>query len=255
MSELGIDTSAPADSALPVGAETEAPDPAEVMRSIAAEGGWSPKEKWKGDPEAWRDAPDFLRKTNGALKASRKQIDAVTRMAATQVERIQAQAMADAEAKIAAAAEAGDADLAREGAADLKRAHAKPDPEVVSFAAKHPWFDPQTGDSEARAVALAAAEKSFKLGGSAADQVAAAEQATRKRFPELFEDGDAPEAEIARRQPPAVQGGQRSATGAPRERGVAELPAGVRAAYTPKFLKSFNLTMAEAAAAYWKENP
>ena len=246
MSELDIAT-APEVTAPP-------PDPMDRMRAIAAKGGWSPQDKWKGDPDAWRDADVFLEKNTDALKAARRQVEAVTRMASAQVERIQAEAIAHAEAKIAAAAEVGDTDLAKEGAADLKRAHVKPDKLVIDFAARHPWFDPETGDAEARAVAIAAAQKVVDSGGTVAQQLAAAEQATRKRFPELYEDDEAPEPAPARQAPPAVQGGQRSATGAPRERGVAELPSHVKAALTPKYLRTFNLTLPEAAAAYWKEN-
>lgn len=249
MSDTGIETAeAPADAGPP-------PDPMDLMREIAAEGGWSPKDKWKGDPEAWRDAPDFLRKNAGALKATRKQVEAVTRMAAQQVEKATADAIRDAKAMIKEAASTGDEDLAEQGAAQLELATAKPDPEVAAFAKANPWFHPVTGEPEARAVAIAAAEKVFKLGGTVAEQVAAGEKEARKRFPELFEDGEADEPP-PRRQPPAVEGGRRAAsTGAPRERGWADLPAAVRSSITPSYLRTFGLTQDEAAKAYFKENP
>lgn len=224
-------------------------DPATLLQEVASEMGWAPKEKWRGNPEEWRDIPDFFRNTPKVLKSLRDQVRRSGQATAEIIERNRRQAIEDAERRIAEAAEAGDREAATQAAEDLKRANDKPDPLVADFYAKHNWMTP---GNPAYSVALAAAQKVADTGGSVQAQLDAAEKEVRKRFPEEFgeEGADAP----ARKQPPAVEGGQRTASGAPRKKGWSDLPATVRQSVSSKQLKDWGLSQDEYAAAYWKEN-
>lgn len=222
--------------------------PDAIFAAVAAEMGHSPKEKWKGDPEKWKDAKTFILDTPKALKAVKAQLETTTRAAAAAMERIRAEAIADAEARIAEAAESGDREAARAATDDLKRATAKPDPMVEDFGRRNPWM---ITDEAAKSVAIATAQKVADSGGSVAEQLAAAEKEVRRRFPEHF---DTVEDEPSGRQPPAVHGGQRIAAAAPRKKGWNDLPTAVRGAMTPKMLKMFDQTQDEYASAWFKEN-
>lgn len=239
---------AEATNAAVVEAAVEALDGQALVDSIATDMGWTPKDKWKGEPEKWRDSATFLRATPTVLKNTREQLERTNRAAQRAIERAREQAIADAEAKVAAAAEIGDAAAAKEAAAELRNASRAPDPAVQEFANRNPWYP---SDEAATALAIATAEKVMQNGGSAAEQMAAAEREVRKRFPEHFDD-ELPEVKSSKGAP-AVQGGQRSASPAPRERGWSDLPASVRQQVSPKVLKGFGMTEAEYAKSYWQE--
>lgn len=222
--------------------------PDAVFASVASEMGWSPKDKWRGDPEKWIDPKTFILNTPKALKAARGQVETATRMAERALEKAQKDAIAEARAEIAAASAAGDAEAADAAAEKLQRASRAPDPVVADFAKRNPWYNT---DDMATQVAIAAAQKVVDSGGSVADQVAAGEKEVRKRFPELFEEADD---EPTGRAAPIVQGGQRTAAPAPKKQGWNELPQAVRAAWTPARQKKFGLSPAEIATSYFEEN-
>lgn len=238
---------APAEIATP---ETD-DSPEAVFSRVAAQMGHSPKEKWRGDPEKWVDPLTFILNTPKVMKGAKDQLEKSARAAAAAMDKVRTEAIADAEARIAAAAEAGDRDGAAAATADLKRASAKPDAAVTDFAARHAWYNT---DQVATSVAIAAAQKVADSNGSVAAQLAAAEKEVRKRFPELFDDQAFEEDEPQARAPPAVHGGQRVASAAPRKKGFSDLPKDVQRSMTPKLLKSFGLTEAEYAESYFKEN-
>lgn len=223
--------------------------PHELMQEVAGELGWAPKEKWKGDPDDWRDADDFLRRTPQMVKSLKKQMESANRIAADRIDKIRAQAMQDAEARLAAAVEEGDAEAAAAAVADRDRANAKPDKEVVDFAARNDWFNTNHAATQ---LAIAKAGEIANTGGTVSAQLEAAEKEVRKRFPELFEDE--PE-ERPSKPPPAVHSGaQRSTSQAAREKGWNDLPRAIQSAATPKFLKSMELTQAEYAKVWFQEN-
>lgn len=238
---------APADTAAPE--VDDSPDA--VFSRVAAQMGHSPKDKWRGDPEKWVDPLTFILNTPKVMKGAKDQLEKSARAAAAAMDKVRSDAIADAEARIAAAAEAGDKEGAAVATADLKRASAKPDAAVTDFAARNAWYNT---DPAATSVAIAAAQKVADSNGSVAAQLVAAEKEVRKRFPELFEDQAVEEDEPQVRNPPAVHGGQRVASTAPRKKGFSDLPKDVQRAMTPKLLKSFGLSETEYAESYFKEN-
>lgn len=224
-------------------------DPQSLLDGVASEMGWSPKDKWKGDPDKWRDSTAYLKATPQVLKSMKEQLERSARVASQTIERNQREAVADAERRIEAAAAAGNAEAVKQATQDLKEASRAPDPQVSDWAAKNPWY---LTHKKATTLAIEAAQEVADTGGTVAAQLAAGEAEVQKRFPELF--GDEPPEDKPSRAPPAVQGGQRSSTTAPRKRGWSDIPAAARAVMTPKILKSFNQSEAEYAEAYWAEN-
>lgn len=225
--------------------------PDAVFAAVAAQMGHSPREKWKGDPDKWIDAKTFILNTPKVIKSTKDQLDRSARAAAAAMEGVRSAAIADAKARIAAAAAAGDGETAAAATEDLERASAKPDPAVEAFATRNTWFNT---DAIATQVAIAAAQKVADSGGSVAAQLAAGETEVRKRFPEYRDDAEQDDDEPPARVPPAVQGGQRTASAAPRKKGWNDLPKDVQRTMTAKHLKSFGLTSEEYAESYFKEN-
>lgn len=224
-------------------------EPGDLLASVASEMGWSPKEKWKGDPEKWRDAASFLKNTPQVLKNTKEQAERATRAAAQAIERNRTAALADAEARIAEAAANGDTAGAAEAARDLREISRGPDAGLDAFVEKNRWFKTNL---QARQLAIAAAQEVADTGGSADEQFEAGEREVKKRFPELF--GETAEGDKPSKAAPTVQGGQRTAHAGPRKRGWADLPANIRQTMTPKNLKLFGQTEAEYAESYWQEN-
>jgi hypothetical protein len=223
--------------------------PTDIMHEVASEMGWSPKEKWKGNPDDWRDADEFLKRTPQMLKALKKQVESSNRIAADRMEKVRQKAIEDAEARIAAAVESGDMDDARQAMADRDKAAARPDPQAEAFAVKNSWFNTNQAATQ---LAIAKAGEIANTGGSVAAQLEAAEAEVRKRFPELFDDE--PE-ERPSKAPPAVHGGaQRSPVQAAREKGWNDLPKHIQGAMSEKTLKSFGLSKEEYAKSWFKEN-
>lgn len=252
MSEQAVETggSAAPDPAVIAGAAAEADDsPEAVFAGAASEMGWSPKDRWKGDPEKWVDAKTFILNTPKALKAAKQQVERVVRVSAEQMEKLRTDAMATARAEVRAAAASGDPEQIELAAENLARASQKPDPAVAKFAASNAWFET---DEAARNVAIAVSNKVAQSGGSVSEQLEAAEKEVRKRFPEHFEDDAEPAPQ--RKQAPAVEGGQRTASPSARKTGWNDLPNHVKAAWSPKRLSQFGMTQAEVADSYFKEN-
>jgi len=247
VSDVQVDTDAPVAAAAPE-PEPAALDGQALIDNVAGEMGWSPKEKWTGDPEKWTDAATFLKNTPRIVEKTKKQVERNARVAAQAMERMREKAMKDAEERIAAAAADGDTDGVREATKELKEASRPVDPGYAGFVARNTWFDT---DPVARQVALAAAEKAYNNGASPTEQYAAAEKEVQRRFPEHFE-ADAPAEK--QRSAPSVAGGQRAASATPRQKGWNDLPASVRDANERYFVKKGLLTREEAAAAYWQEN-
>ncbi len=221
-----------------------------LIESVASEMGWSPQEKWKGDPDKWRPADQFLKATPKVVKSLKEQNATANRVATQQMERVRAEYAADAERRIAEAIANGDTEAGAKATADLKAATSKSDPQTDAFVAENAWFN---SNRKATRLALETAEEIAQAGGSVAEQLAGAEKEVQKRFPELFEDDEASEPP-ARKQPPAVEGGQRTAAPAARKKGFSDLPRDIQRAITPKQLKSWGLTEAQYAESYFKEN-
>lgn len=265
MSDEHQPDNAPAEDAPRVeGAEAEAQQPetqedpeAKVRQNIAKTMGWKAKEEWKGDDSKWVDADAFLGKTGDTIKSLKDQFQRVVRTAEHMVAKNRAQAIRDAEAMVRQAAEVGDLDGVDAAARNLSRVTAEnADTGGVAdrdaFLRRNPWYE---SNPEAQGLAFGAAQRVANAGGTPQEQFEAAEQAVRKRMPELF---DAPAATTpaprAPKAPPTVQAGNRTPGGS-REPGVADLPPEARKA-GEKFVRSGMVeNLAEYAKAYWAENP
>lgn len=247
--------------------ETEigAPDPDYEREVIEArQGGWVPKDEWRGNPDDWRDAPDFNKRGREILPYVRRQLDEereareserkefeqrierLQKMQRKSLERMRDRdAAAFGEAK-RYAVERGDTDtydrLSKEEQEALKAYDDDPSEEDDKSAddplAHLPPADRSTIESWASANQAWANDpvvggycgQQFQRirrespGMPVKDQLAEAEQMTRRKFPEAFG--------ISRSRPDAVEGS--NGRGAARSHGgrfAAKLPPEAKAAF------------------------
>lgn len=254
-----------AGSEAPEGVESKAPverDEVEskILATLARKQGWSPKEDWKGDPDKWVDAEQFLDNTAAINKALRKQvkdhanqIEGVNRAAQKAIETARQRALADLRREHAQAVRDGDEEAAAAAVEEIVKTAAQTgETPVDKFTKKNPWFGTDTAATKwARAAAQVVADE----GGSAQEQLEAAEQAVRDKFPKLFDDApeDSP-SRPASKSPPALQPGQRATQTAPRAKTWASLPPAVQAQAEKAYVSKGMLTREEYAKTYFEEN-
>lgn len=220
------------------------------VTAAAVKAGWKPKDQWKGDTTNWSDAPDYLAGLGNQNKTLKGELERQAKVAAQAIETNKRRAIEDARRQIAEAAESGDAKAAIEAAQNLERATSLGSTPKDEFKTRNPWFETDTG---ATAFAVGIAQTIADQGGSAKEQLEAAEAAVRKRFPELFEDSDAAPEVRPSRGAPHVQSGTRTAS-APRKKGWADMPDHARQLNEKAFVKKGLMTREEIADAYWQEN-
>ena len=235
----------------PVDVPVEADEPT-PFDGLAREMGWFPKSDYKGDPEKWRPAEDYIKqgvKSTKALKRDlqevKKTADRLARTSAAITERALAEQRAELEAAHDQAVDLGDRKAAREAASEI----AKLDSQAVEapsheadFARDNPWYGV---DDEATAYAVSVSQRLATQGKSVDEQLEAAATAVQKRFPELF-DEPAPKKAAPRVGAPTVRG---SSIGS-REKGFNDLPADAKLAWA-NYDKSFKAR--GHAAGYPKE--
>jgi hypothetical protein len=262
------------------GVITEDEHALELSRSVAKRMGWTPREDWKRDPAKWVDAPDFLEQTPRELESLKERLKRTGQAAEAAMAEAQRQAQADAEARVRAAVEAKDPDEALRASRDLARTSGPP-PQTVAWMGRNPWF--QT-DQDAQVLAVAEINRRAAMGASIEDQLEAAEQKVRLRFPEHFdppssfglrrdesaEGGGQREVRLSERAAPVVQSGSRGGNATPKVKGFADIHAGDRALYQKHFAARFEnsirakdkkLTAEQVqeqarglyAATYWRE--
>lgn len=231
-----------------------------ILSTLARKQGWSPKEDWKGDPDKWVDAEQFLDNTAAINKALRKQvkdhanqIEGVNRAAQKAIETARQKALTDLRREHAQAVRDGDEDAADALVGEIVKTAAQTgEAPVDKFTQKNPWFGKDTAATKwARAAAQVVADD----GGSPSEQLEAAEQAVRDRYPKLFDD--APEDSPSRpapKAPPAVQGGQRATQTAPRAKTWASIPPSIQAQAEKAYINKGMLTRDEYAKTYFEEN-
>lgn len=254
------------DDAIDAGGEQgqASPEPAsegelEIARKVAKRLGWTPKEEWTRDPDKWRDADEFLDNTPREIDSLRERLRRAGQAAEDAIEEGRRRARAEAEAELRGAVREGDEDRAV-AAADRVAKSAGPHPETVAWMSRNAWFETDPG---ARALAASEVERVAKSGGTIRDQLDAAEKLVRQRFPEHFGEVRTPERETRlseRKAPPAVTGGSRATTTAPKEKGWSDLPREARDQATKHFIRQYQgygLTEAQAQAryakAYWRD--
>lgn len=179
--------------------EAAEPTAEEVLNAVASDLGWSPKDQWRGAPEDWRPATEFLKQTPSILRAAKKTAERLqgqqNRIVAEMAKMTQEQRErmdAASERALEEAIETGDTAKAKEIMDGVKasRAPAK-EPALVEFEARNAdwlYVDPEATDF---AAALSARLQAQGVTGVA--QLTQVEAAVKKRFPEHFEEADEPE--------------------------------------------------------------
>lgn len=236
--------------------ETTEPNPIEAL---AADLGWTPKDKFRGDAEKWKPADEFIRASRDINQNLHREIrglrDQVGQMA-TVSSRILADKIAERDSYWQGihekAVEDGDKDLARRAVSELgkieeEKRTATPEstlpPETAAFVERNSkWFNV---DPLATMRAQEVAEALAKRGIPVAEQLTQAERAIRKEFPEHFP--------TAAKQPAAVQTGQARNPGTgSRKKGFADMPAeSQKMAQTYK--EEHGIPLEKFAESYWQD--
>jgi len=220
---------------IPEDDEDDEPPPPDPVADLARTMGWRPKEQFKGDPNLWKPADQYIkagaeiqRGLSRDLKDLRGTVDNMTRTQAAILEQTLAEQRDKLVARYNRAVEDGDAQTSFQvgraidnlnGQAQALQQQpgpqiAPPPPEAVNWVERNPWFNK---DPLARDLALNVAERYANAGESADVQLAAAEREVRKLYPHLFG--------ASSKDPPGVsQPGGRGGSGAKKGSTFADLP-------------------------------
>ncbi len=238
--------------------------PSEI-EALAAEEGWSPEDKWRGDPDKWVDARTFIRQGRTILRSTLQRQDGELGEMKTTMEefrdyarkseqRAYDRAMFNLKAQQRAAVEEGDtaaydaADkkidaLGKEAPAPAtKAADRSPDedPNFKVFSADNPWYG---GDVEMTAYAesIAAVVGRKHEGPAFYDKIA---EEVRVKFADKFKNA-------ARKSPSRVEGSGAGTMrrGSGNGKTYADLPPEAKAACT-RFVKQKLMTRDEYVADY-----
>lgn len=200
-----------------------------TVEDLASDMGWSPKDKWRGAPDDWKPAHEFVRTTaninrglRDTLKGVQTQVANMARTSAVMTERAVAAERERLQAERKEAFEVGDSaayEQASEKLATLPTAPQNLAPEVTDFIERNAsWWQK---DQDATAWAIARSAELERTGIGAARQVSIVEREAKTIFPELFESEPKPKAA------PLNRPGNRGA--APQAKGFASLPADAKA--------------------------
>lgn len=242
--------------ALELAPETELealPEPTndDPIAGLASEMGWVPQDQFKGDPEKWRPAADFIKagrdiqqNTARELRSMREQVERFGGVTAQLLQDKVAERDNYWKTQFNQAVEDGDTERANkliEQRPSPQQPEALVPAETQSWVAKNEWFnkDPL---AQARAVEICDRLKHLPV----AEQLAQAERGIRKEFPEHF---PAPT-----KQPPGVQTAQ-SRTAAPsnRAKGFAEMPAASQQMARDMVRRNPGLTLDAIAKSFWSQ--
>lgn len=230
----------------------------DFIAGVARKAGWVPKEEWSRDPAKHVDARAYLERLPEELETAKDRLRRTAQANETALEDVRRQERARAIEDLRAAERAGDADRANAAAERVANTEGPP-PLVQSWVRENPWFN---DDPAARAVAAAVTDR--LKARPIAEQLEAAEQEVRRRFPEHFGQAERREEPVEARlsevrRPPPMATGSRGPSGASRERGWGDVPSAVRQ-QVGKIVKAYQgrgMTETEAQAryakAYWSE--
>lgn len=207
--------------------EEQKPDP---VADLASQMGWVPQDQFRGDPEDWKPAADFIkagrdinRNLSRELRGMREQVERVGQATSHLIEERVAARDAYWKDIHTKAVEKGDTELAERAHDErVKLTQEKPQatsgdpPETTDFKARNAsWFGV---DDVATLRAMEVGESMRRLGKSIPEQLQAAERVIKKEFPELFK---APSKTPAQTQTAET----RSASTTSRAKGFADMPA------------------------------
>ncbi len=173
-------------------AEAQTNDADDPIAKLATEIGWTPKDQFKGDPEKWKPADQFIRdgreiqhSMSRELKEVKETVSNMARVSETLMEQQLRERDAYWQAKQEEAFENGDRDAFKVAEREREKlttaAPSGPSPEVKSFAERNAWF---RKDPIATNFAVQVCELNKNL--PVDEQLRLAETEVRKRFPEHF---------------------------------------------------------------------
>jgi hypothetical protein len=248
------------------GRATEGDEEPTEIEQLAAEEGWSPEDKWRGDPEKWVNARTFIRQGRTILRSTLQRQDGeLSEMKTTMGEfrdhyrnveqRAHDRAMAELKTEQRAAVEEGDTaayddaakkidELGKEVPEPAKKPTGKEgpdeDPNFKPFSADNPWYGDDI-EMTAYAESIATVVGRKHEGPAFYDKIA---EEVRAKFPDKFQNA-------ARRKPSRVEGSgagtMRRGNGAGKT--FADLPADAKTACT-RFVKQGLMTREEYVADY-----
>jgi hypothetical protein len=227
------DTNTVVDNETPSDDTQEEDEQPPSIEDVAAEIGWRPKDQYKGPPENWKPAADFIRASREVqnryaqdIKGLRSQIDVMARTTADIVkDRLEAQ-REELTGRYNELVEEGNAAEAFKVAAKLNKldervaspAPTPPSPEGQEFAERNSHWLGKDAAATARAVEIT--NSLAAKGVPAADQLRAAERILRLEYPEYFQNQ-----RNGQRPAPTVHApGSRSAGQSNRQKGFSDMP-------------------------------
>ena len=230
------------------------PPPSPTVEDLAGEMGWRPQDEWRGDPDKWKPAHEFMRatvdvnrKVTNRLKGVEEQLATMARTSATITERTVAEMRQKLLNERKDAIDMGDhaavdaADEALRELPNIEPVNAAP-PEVTDFMERNTWFGK---DPDATTWASNRAGELAKQGISPARQVSIVEREAKGLFPELFPEPKA-KAKAADLTPPGNRGGKSAA------KGFSSMPAAAQAAAL-EYEKKGVCTKEQYATTYFEE--
>lgn len=174
----------------------DTPEAPPSLEDVASRMGWSPKDNWRGDPDKWKPAHEFVAATadinsklSTKLSSMEQRLDVISRTSAAMTE----QALAKQRQELLEAREeafhTGDADAFNKADAQLAKLPQTvvtgPPAEVQQWVEKNSnWFQK---DRAATAWAQVRAWELAKNGLDAETQLTIVEREARQLFPEFFE--------------------------------------------------------------------
>lgn len=229
------------------------------IEDLASKLGWAPKEQFRGNPDEWKPADEFIlaskdinRGLSREVRSMREQIDRLGRTSSQLLADKIAERDAYWQSVHADAVEKGDAAAAQRATNErIKLAtEAKPStdqgepPETAEFRQRNAtWFGP---NKAATIRAMEAAEKARLLGESPSGQLEAAEQIVRREFPELFKTPTGKQA------PAVATAASRAAPTSSREKGFNDMPAESQK-MAREYERRHGIKPEDFAKSYWAE--
>ena len=218
----------------------EEPKEPSDLEKLAIEEGWSPKDKWRGDPEKWTDAASFIRNGRQILKTTLSKQDAKLEEVSQTIKEFAVhhqknkeaeykRALADLKAQQKQAVRDGDEDAfeaidgkIEELNKEVKTASEKPkdspdeDPNFKAWWPKNDWYGPD-GDPEMTVYAETTLAPVLNRKYQGAEFYEKLTEAIKKKFPEHFENPN-------RKKAPAVEGGGSMGGGKSNGQSYSDLP-------------------------------
>lgn len=204
---------------------SDEPDP---YAPLAQKMGWVPKDQFRGPPEKWKPAEQFIidghsiqQQTSKELREMRQTLDVVSRTTGSIMEQRIAEERARLERLHSEAVEEGDTAGAlqiAERLSGMKHAQVpQPASNADEWIQRNPWFNE---DPLAKARAIEISDRLAAAGVPHAQQLEQVERGIRKEFPELFNDQPR-----SQPKPPAVgQPGSRVSAPSNRAKGFHDMP-------------------------------